>query len=187
MPCEPQKHESVRAMTRRKFALVWLSLLAFQAPLRAESEARLKAVLLFKLAAVMDWPASAFSSPKAPLVIGVIDRDPVGDELRSFVGETANKRTIEVRRVSASDPSELRDCHILFIPGIGRPDAVLEAVSGHPVLVVGESEGFLRRGGAIALVKEGDAIRYDVNIKAAERAGLPLNARIIRSAREGRR
>lgn len=171
------RRRSVRSILLASVALVLGSIA------RAESEATLKAANLFKFAQVMEWPATAFSSPKAPIVIGVLDRDPVGDELRNFAGEIAQKRTVEVRRVSASDVAELRACHILFIPGTGRVESIADAVAGHPVLLVGESENFVLRGGAIGFVKEKEFIRFEANPKAAARGGLTISSRLLKLAR----
>lgn len=171
------RRQSLRALLLASLALLPGSIA------RAESEATLKATYLFKFAQVMDWPASAFSGPKAPIVIGIIERDPVGDELRAFADEKAQGRTVEVRRVSAGDTSELRACHILFIPGTGRVESIAEAVAGHPVLLVGESENFTLRGGAIGFVMEKGSVKFDANLRAAARGGLTINSRLIKVAK----
>ena len=148
---------------------------------RAESEAGVKAAYLVNFAKFVDWPAAAFSSGKAPLVIGIVGRDAVGDELlRAGNGVSANGHPIEVRRISAGDA---RDCHVVFIPESERGDAVIAATQGSPVLVVGEGDGFTRRGGALGFVKDGGSVKFEANPKAAARNGLTVSAKLLRSAR----
>ena len=148
---------------------------------RAESEASVKAAYLFNFAKFVEWPASAFSGGKAPLVIGIVGRDGVGDELlRVGNGVSANGHPIEVRRISAG---EARDCHLVFIPESEHGDAVIAAAQGSPVLVVGEGENFVRRGGALGFVKDGGSVKFEANPKAAARNGLTVSAKLLRSAR----
>ena len=141
----------------------------------------MKAAYLVNFAKFVEWPASAFSSGKAPLVIGIVGRDPVGDELqRAGGGVSANGHPIEVRRIAAA---EARECHLVFIPETERGDAVIAAVLGAPVLVVGEGEGFARRGGALGFVKDGGSVKFEANPKAAARNGLNVSAKLLRVAR----
>ncbi len=147
----------------------------------AESEAGVKAAYLLNFAKFVEWPASAFSSAKAPLVIGIFGRDAVGEELlRASGGVSANGHPIEVRRIAAA---EARECHLVFIPEAERGDAVVAAVQGSPVLVVGDGDGFARRGGALGFVKDGGSVKFEANPKAAARNGLNVSARLLRVAR----
>ena len=151
------------------------------APARAESEATVKAAYLLNFAKLVDWPASAFQGAQGALVIGVVGRDAVGDEL-ARAGASANGRKIEVRRVAAGDAGALAGCHLVFVPGSGG-EGVIGAVQGRPVLVVGEAENFARRGGALGFVKEGGTVKFEANPKAAARNGLIVSAKLLRVAR----
>ena len=106
----------------------------------------------------------------------------MGDEL-TRAGATANGRRIEVRRVAADDAGALCACHLVFVPESEREDGVLRAVLGRPVLIVGEGDNFVRRGGALALVKERGTIKFEANPKAAARHGLTVSAKLLRVAR----
>ncbi len=171
-------------MNARFVVLSVLLVLSVLPAARAESEPSVKAAYLFNFAKFVEWPASAFASAQAPIVLGVVGRDAVGDELaRTFAGTSANGHPVEVRRVAASDAAALRSCHLLFIPASERADAVLAAVQGHPVLVVGESENFARRGGALAFVKAEGTVKFEANPKAASRSGLTVSSKLLRVAR----
>ena len=158
-----------------------LALLLVAGTARAESEAGVKAAYLVNFAKFVEWPASAFSSGKAPLVIGIVGRDAVGDELqRAGGGVSANGHPVEVRRIAAA---EARECHLVFIPESEHSDTVIAATQGSPVLVIGEGEGFTRRGGSLGFVKEGGTVKFDANPKAAARNGLNVSAKLLRVAR----
>ncbi len=167
-----------------RFAFLVFAILALGADTaRAASEATVKAAYLFNFAKLVEWPASAFDRAQAPLVIGVVGRDAVADELtRSFGKATANGRPLEIRRVSAGNAAALRACHIVFVPESENADGVIAAVQGHPVLVVGESEGFARRGGALAFVKVSENLKFEANPKAAARSGVTVSSKLLRVA-----
>ena len=160
--------------------LTWLL-----APLtRGDSEFDVKAAYLVNFAKLVDWPATAFPSGRSALIIGVVGRGGAGDELaRTVAGASANGRPIEVRRVSAGDGGALAACHLLFETESERAEAVINAVQGRPVLIVGEAEGFARRGGAIGFVKDGATVKFEANPKAAARNGLSISAKLLRVAR----
>ena len=57
------------------------------------------------------------------------------------------------------------------------------AVKGANVLTVGDGAEFLSRGAAVTFVREGDRVRFDVNLTEAQRAGLTISSRLLRVAR----
>ena len=161
--------------------VLWVACVPFA---RAESEATVKAAYLVNFAKLVEWPASAFSDAKSAFVIGVVGRGAAGGEIAQTVsGASANGHPIEVRRVSAGDGGALAACHMIFVAESERAEAVLGAVQGRPVLVVGEAEDFARRGGAIGFVKDGGTLKFEANPKAAARNGLTVSAKLLRVAR----
>jgi hypothetical protein len=143
---------------------------------RAQSEATVKAAYLLNFAKLVEWPAAAFAGGDS-LIIGVVGRDAVGDEL-ARANASANGRRIEVRRISAGEAAQ---CHLVFAPA--GSESVIGAVAGKPVLTVGDGEGFARRGGALGFVKEGGTVKFEANPKAAARNGLTVSSKLLRVAR----
>ena len=166
--------------TLRRFPSMIFALLLGGGSAQAESEAGVKAAYLINFAKFVEWPASAFASAKAPLVIGIVGRDAVGEELLRAGGVTASGHPVEVRRIAAADA---RECHLVFITESERGDAIIAALQGSPVLVVGEGDGFARRGGALGFVKDGGSVKFEANPKAAARNGLNVSAKLLRVAR----
>ncbi len=79
----------------------------------------------------------------------------------------------------------LSGCHIVFITQErgeqGRE--FITAVAGKSILTIGESEGFARSGGVIGFYNEGSKIRFEINLRAAERARLRISSRLLQLAR----
>jgi hypothetical protein len=147
---------------------------------RAEAvgEADLKAAFLLNFARYIQWPADAFTGADAPLTIGVSGDSQVAAVLSGLVsGERAGSRPIAVQRLGSA--GEGKGCHIVFV-GSGSPDAA----AGRACLTVGDSEDFLRRGGAIRFFTGADRkMRFEINPKAIERARLKPSGNIMRLAR----
>jgi hypothetical protein len=173
---------------RHAAAIVAVLLVLVAAPARAQAPAaptehQVKAVFLFNFSQFVDWPASSFADGRAPLVIGVLGKDPFGATLDEIVrGETVNGRPLEVRRYGSAE--QIDTCHILFIERSQdeQLDAVLAALKGRNVLTVGDFEGFARRGGIIRFVTVGNKIRLRVNLAAAQDAKLTISSKLLRPA-----
>lgn len=165
------------------FALLWIgegSSLNGAAP----TEYQLKAVFLMNFAKFVEWPTTAFRSAQSPVTICVLGEDPFGHDLDDIVrGQLAGDRTMTVRRVSQIHREET--CHILFVgsPERERAERVVEALRNAPMLTVSEGNDFAAAGGMIALVIEENKVRFDVNLDAAERAGLKISSKLLKLAR----
>ena len=75
--------------------------------------------------------------------------------------------------------------HVLFV---GEADThrlrdVLQALSDAPVLLVGEKPRFAHNGGVINFYRRAGSIRFEVNIGAARRHALEIDAKLLRLAR----
>ena len=63
---------------------------------------------------------------------------------------------------------------MVFVPVTEKDqaDKIVRSLKGSSTLTVGETEGFAVRGGIINLTVEGNKVHFEVNLLAAERAGL---------------
>lgn len=165
----------------------WLVLAAPASPadLPKLTEAEVKAAYVFNFARYVEWPATAFSGTNAPFVIGVLGPDPVGESLRAVVaGKVVNGRAFELRR--AGPDASLTGCHILFLPATERTRLadLAPLLRDKPVLTVSDTEAFLQQGGVIGLVKRGGNIRLQVNLDAANAAGLKVSSKLLTLAEQ---
>lgn len=159
-----------------------LGCLALPARAGAPTEYEVKAAFLFHFAKFVEWPSEAFAGPTASLVLGVLGDDPFDGVLeRAVDGRRVRERALEVRHFDALPAAVEAPIHILFVAEseAQHAQAIARRFSGRSVLVVGESEGFAERGGAVNFTREGKKVRFEINPQAAEAAGLRLSSRLL--------
>jgi hypothetical protein len=108
--------------------------------------------------------------------------DPFGSTLDFLVeGEAEEGHRIVVRRIEQAPRPQA--CQMLFVGRTGENVPRLLAGLGPGVLTIGESDRFLRDGGMIALVVDDRHVRFDINLRAVNRASLNASARLLAVAR----
>jgi hypothetical protein len=161
-------------------SLGWVASARAQAP----QEYDVKAVLMFNFTQFVEWPPAAFAGEDAPLVIGVLGRDPFGKTLDDVVRhETHGHRPIEVVRFATLEA--VRDCHMLFISESESADLprIFAALRQRPILTVGDFEGFALRGGMMRFKKTPEGkIQLRINLDAVKAAHLSVSAKLLRIA-----
>ena len=163
------------------FASVFLAPMMLAQPARTTTESELKAAFVYNFAKFVTWPDD---SKTKPLEIGVLG-DP---ELGATLGELLEGKNLGGRplRVAVFNSlSELRATNVLFIRTDRKQtlETALHTIAGLPVLTVGESDDFAQLGGVVQLVRDGRKMRFDVNVAAAEQAGLRIQAQLLKLAR----
>jgi hypothetical protein len=143
---------------------------------------RVKAGYLFNFLKFAEWPDAALP-PAAPLRIAIAADDAIYALLATALeGKVVNGRTLVV--LPADGTEIIPPPHLLFVTQTAAP-AVANQVSGYngqPVLTIGESPNFARRHGILNFVLVDDAIRFEVNLSTAQRAGLRISSRISKLA-----
>jgi hypothetical protein len=158
--------------------------LALGARAQSAGEYQVKAAFLYNFAKFIEWPPSSFPDASAPIRICILGRDPFGAELHQIADEkSVNGRKLQVHQLA--DLRTARTCHILFIASSEKPQLkqTLESLQGADVLTVGDTEGFVEKGGMINFVLENDRVRFEVNQKAAEQAGLKVSSKLLNIAK----
>ncbi len=156
---------------------------AAQSSAQFAPEYQLKAVFLFNFAQFVEWPATAFAEPQAPLVIGILGEDPFGEYLDQTVqGESVNNHPLAVQRFRRVD--EITTCHILFVSRkeADRLEQILARLKGRGILTVGDFDGFAGRGGMIRFVTDNNRIRLKINLDAAKADDLTISSKLLRPA-----
>jgi len=147
-------------------------------------EYEVKAAYLYNIVTFVTWPHDAFGGPGDPIRLCVFEKDPFGPLLDNTIREAATERRAMVaERIGNVDM--ISRCHLLFVPrdSADWTDEVRRATAQRPILIVGESDDFLRRGGMIAFVIDSGRVRFDVNVEAATSHGLMLSSRLLQVAR----
>ena len=150
----------------------------------AEQRAELvKAAFLYHFVEFVDWPDSV-ARDGDPVRVGILGDDPFGPLLDEvFASPDGSGRRFEITR--ADDPDALAGCRMVFL-GLDDDDTMrsaLDALGAHPVLTVAHRSGFADHGGHINFFVEDERLRFEVNLDAAQAAGLRLSSRLLKLAR----
>jgi hypothetical protein len=147
-------------------------------PNTGADERAVRVAYLFSLIKFVDWP-----TPRNDLLIGYVGSQATGETLlKSLDGRRADARTLHV--VLSPSDELLEKCEIIYF-GDASPEDIrktLAKVDGRPVLTLGETDSFPRRGGMIGLVKDEDHIQIVVNLQSAQRSGVRISSRVLNLA-----
>lgn len=151
-------------------------------------EYQVKAAFLYNFTKFVEWPPRRFANAAAPIVIGVLGAIPLGRELESIVRDRkVNGRGIVI--VYPTTAEEAKAAHAVFIAAgeEKRMDTELATLISEGVLVVGESGQLAALGSTIVFKTVDDKVRFEIDLIAAERAGLKISSQLLKLATHVRR
>jgi hypothetical protein len=191
-------HPSAGGMPAQRLALAGLALLALLRPVPAAAarevsrEFPLKAAFLYKAVPFVTWPEAALTDEK--IRICVLGRDPFGEILDTLNAEFnrrpgAPKRGFEVHRFedvrSASNAEKISVCHVLYVSSLPEEaQGLLASMRTQSVFTVSDGEHFLEWGGIVHLFIKENNLSFQINLDAAEDAGLRISSNLLRLAEE---
>jgi hypothetical protein len=141
-------------------------------------EYQVKAAFLYNFAKFVEWPQR--DAPRTSFVLGIAANDRIVEVVDTVVrGKTVHGRPLQLRTLRpGEDPS---DCDMLFVTDAEdrqAGDLVRRARDGG-VLTVGEGDLFLRDGGMIRFVAEGNRVRFQINAAGARAAGFTISSQLL--------
>ncbi|MDX1755068.1 MAG: YfiR family protein [Marinobacter sp.] len=153
-------------------------LLQAQASVRSEYE--VKAAFLYNFTRFINWNEPP--SEDVPLTVCVLGNDPFEDLLEPLVGRRAHGRFLQLR--APNSRSDIDGCHVLYISQSESSylPAILDEATRQGMLTISDIPGFAQRGGIVGYVKQGNVIRFEINLLAANAAGLNINSRLLELA-----
>ena len=172
-------------LSARRRALLLAACAAASPAVRAQldaggSEAAIKAAFLLRFAAYVEWPADSRGPPGGAITIGVLGDEAVTAELvRQAPGRRVGERPLAVRRLRPAEaPGEAM---VLFLGRAehGRLGMLQQALQSRSFLLVTESEDGPDTAGMINFVLRDRRLRFEVDLAAAEKAGLQLSSRLL--------
>jgi hypothetical protein len=144
-----------------------------------------KAADLYAFGLYIDWPKEARDASPGKFAIAILGQDPFAGTLDILAKKKKIQgRTIVIRRYPSLEKYR-PGCQIVFVSRSltpGQQLAAIKKVSGVGVLLVGETPDFAKNGGIINFYLEENRVRFEINIVAARRARLNLDARLINIA-----
>jgi len=166
-----------------------LMLMAAIAPRHAgaaapSKEYEVKAAFLLNFAQFIQWPAASFPRPDTPFIIGVLGEDPFGAALeQTFQDESVQGRKFVIRR--SRRVADMKGCHLVFISKSEKEQIaqILPSLDEPGLVTVSEVDDFVERGGVINFYIDKNKVRFEINLRAAERKGLKISAQLLKRAR----
>ncbi|MBI2355263.1 MAG: YfiR family protein [Deltaproteobacteria bacterium] len=169
------------------FAALLLAFVSAASISRAEPspprEYQVKAAFLYTLLKFVEWPAGVVAGAPPPLCIAILGQDPFGDDLEAVRGKSAKGRTVVIKRYRRVE--DVKECDLLFISSSerGHLGRILRQLQGSPILTVADQEGFCEAGGMINLITVSKRVAFEINVAAAQRAGLRISSQLLKLAR----
>ena len=164
-------------------ALCCGALTASRARAQSASASEVKAAFVYNFAKFSEWPPDALPE-QMPLLLCVTGDDELEGALRKAVqGQTIGGRPLAVRHVDLD--ASMRHCHVVYGSrlDLGHVRQLLDLIKDAPVLSVSDVGSFANQGGVAELYKEGDKMRFAVNLESAQRAHLRLSSKLLSLAR----
>ncbi len=158
--------------------LLWSTLGTAYGAVRSEYE--VKAAFLYNFTRFITW--SEPSEEMTGLTICVFGRNPFGDVLQQLNGRVSQGRALKLDFPASLQ--EIDRCQVLFV-GADKARALAEITDfahARQILTISEIPDFVEEGGIIGYVKEGNVIRFEINLLAAQKSGLQINSRLLELA-----
>jgi len=149
------------------------------------TEGQLRARFLLNFLRFTEWPSATTAASGSLLQLCVLGiGDPFDGALNDLQGATAAGHKISVRNHTGAERAN--ECNLLYVPDneLRRMASAREAIGTRPVLIVGESEAILDRGGMIALRSVDQRLAFVVNLAPARRASLSFSPQMLHAAAE---
>lgn len=171
-----------RILARLLPVLCLLGVQALQAE-EGEREAKIKAAVIFKILKFVEWPFAAMPAPDTPLLVCLLGRDPLAAALADLEGVSTQGHALHFLYVAYPLPGATR-CHALVVAA-GESEhlhPLLDHLAERPTLSLAEIPNFARRGGIVGLVRATNRLSFEINLRAARRAGLSISAPLLELA-----
>lgn len=159
-----------------------------KAPLPQEAlpEYALKGRFLLQFPEFVSWPPDAgLADANAPFVLVILGTSPFD---KAFEASTAGRKVKghPLKVVYATELSALDGSHMVFIcpSEKGRLKEILTHIGSKPILTVGDTEGFGKRGVMINLAIQENLPRFEINLSSARWNNLGFSAQLLGLARK---
>lgn len=165
--------------------LAWFGRVAAQpGQQRRPSEYEVKAAYLYNFGKFVRWPARVQNAGIQVFPVCVLGEDPFGPLLDgTLAGESLDGKKVVARRVASAQ--QAGECRMVFIASSesGHLKKILDDLKMTPVLTVSDMPEFTDRGGMIGFINDNGRVRFEVNLAAAQQAGLTLSSDLLRVAK----
>jgi hypothetical protein len=171
------------AFLRFLFYAAFSCLIIFAGNVGAEekySEHQVKAAFIYNFLNFVEWPQAMEN--ESSISVCVLGQGPIDKYLTAIDGDHIRGKTIKINRIKNSHEAE--KCYTVFL-NVSEQNKTKELIShikNYPVLSISDADDFTESGGIIKFIEEGSRIKFKINLKAAQKAGLKISSRLLRIA-----
>jgi hypothetical protein len=151
----------------------------FAQPLRAKeaSHDATRAMFVLQLSNYVTWPATAFSSPTAPIVVAVLGNPALTAELTTLArSQSVGGRSFEIR--AAADAAGCAGAHLVFVSEAAQS----RGLTASPAALRVSEEADKLADTDIAIRMISGRVAFAVNRKDVNRRGLEISSKLMRLA-----
>lgn len=136
-----------------------------------------KTVFFQRFAEFTTWPGSPDIQDKSkPFIIGVFEKN----SFSQLIEKTYSNKNIINKKVVVkhlSNISEANSCHIIYIPKMPESEIenILSYTKDKPILTIGDTKGYAKKGVHINLYTIDQSIRFEINETAVKKSGLHMS------------
>jgi len=145
------------------------------------TETQVQAAFVYNFGKFVEWPPDRFGGKY--FTIGIYGDDDFAQVLTGIVaGKSIKGKPIMIKQFSMME--DIVGCHILFV-GYSAKDHLSELfhiINKLPILTVSNLQGFADRSGMINFRIVGNYMRFEINLKAAQQAGLKISSQLLKLA-----
>lgn len=143
-----------------------------------------KAVYIEKIAIFVKWPKqSAIDNKSKPIVLGIIGDSEIKsyfEDIYSTQKKKIKQKPVEIKHFTS--PDSITDCHILFITKSMEKDLprILSTIKDKPVLTIGNTLGYAKKGVHINLFTKGSKVLYEINPSEIRKSLLHVSYHLLK-------
>ena len=146
-------------------------------------EYKMKAAFIYKFTKFIEWTPESFSDNQDPLILTIIGNDPFSKAIDALHGKKVRGRILLVKRITSIE--DIDKSHILFVAQSEkeRLTEILQTTRELCVLTIGDMKGFANKGGIINFFMVENQVRFEINMAAAQEAGLEIRPSLLNLAK----
>lgn len=159
--------------------LLFLSILLYLISLTSlkSQDEKFKALFMYNFTKYLEWPVN---KQNGNFIIGVYGTSAIITELNIIAEKRkVGNQQIVVKKIS--DPNQLKDCHIVYIPESrsGKINEVVKACEGKGVVLISDKPGLAKSHSGINYIKINGKQNFEINKKRLEIVGIKVNSALL--------
>ncbi len=145
-------------------------------------EYEVKAAFIYNFAKFIEWPEHAISSENDSLKLCIIGDNPFGTVFKKIEGKQVKNKKFIIEHIKSV--SSIKECNMLYISKSEGKNlaSIINFANNYNVLTISDEAGFEEKGVIINMFISEEMIRFNVNIDAAQKAGLKISAKLLKLA-----